>query len=332
MMTHQAIGQVWLNRQADRIERTLSSLDLPVRVNGGNVREGRVRYHITPLGSTQIDALEGAGPAVATALGAEQIRVAREIGGLAMEVLGQPEDDLRLLPLMNAMGQLEPLTAVIGMSVEGGPLTLALSNRNTSHLLVEGPAGCGKSELLRTLLLSLALTSRPSQLQIVALDFNNQQLTCLEALPHALTELATEAGFALELLQWLSEETERRHRYHVTRPELLLLIDGLDQATAEVRHSTAALLAKWNAVDSGSGMHLIAAGRNLDMVIDERSTVRAEAANHAGCFRLHSNDECIEAAIGWLPTRDLATAVKLAGQHPGTVDRRQLTAVLSEAS
>lgn len=330
-MTQQAIGRVWLNRQADRIERTLSSLDLPVRVNGGNVREGRVRYHLTPLGSTQINELEGASSALATALGAQKIRVAREIGGLAMEVLGQPEEDLRLLPLMHAMGSLEPLTAVIGMSADGGPATLSLTAQNSSHLLVEGPAGCGKSELLRTLMLSLALTSRPAQLQMLALDFNGQQLTCLEALPHSLTEVAAEADFAMELLQWFGQEAARRQRYQVARPELLMLIDGFDQAPSEIQQSTSALLTKLTPSASRPSVHLIAAGRSLDLPINKRHTSRAVANSRVGAFTLQSAGQTFEVDVSWLPVRDLDSAVRLAQRQPGAVDQGKLTAVLAEA-
>ena len=170
------MGQVWQDRQAVRIARTLSSLELPVRVNGGQVREGRVRYHLTPMGATQAEALESVEQAVATALGAKQVRVAREVGGVALEVKSEPESQLRLLPLMHAMGQLKPLTAVLGMATAGYPLTLSLVDPTSQHLLVEGPTGSGKSELLRTLLISLALTSRPSQLQVLAIDPSGRPL------------------------------------------------------------------------------------------------------------------------------------------------------------
>ena len=139
-MTVEAAGQVWLNRQADRIERTLLSLDLPVRVSGGQVREGGVRYHLTPMGATQVEAIEGAESAVANALGARHVRVAREIGGFAIDVSGETESDLRLLPLMHAVGKLPPLTAVLGMAAAGHPLTLSLRDQTSRHLLIEGPA------------------------------------------------------------------------------------------------------------------------------------------------------------------------------------------------
>jgi DNA segregation ATPase FtsK/SpoIIIE-like protein len=330
-MTAQTAGQVWLNRQADRIERTLSSLDLPVRVSGGQVREGGVRYHLTPMGPALVEALEGAGPAVANALGAERVRVAREIGGLAMEVLGEPAADIRLLPLMHAMGQLEPLTAVLGISSEGQPLTLSLEDRSSQHMLVEGAAGSGKSELLRTILLSLALTSRPSQLQVMAIDFSGQQLTCLESLPHGLTEMASEAGFALELLDWLEDEVDRRRRYQVEQPALLLLVDGFERLPEPITERVDELLSKVHNEGPEMAAHIIVAGRELGMLPHGQAVCRAWAEGQPGTFAFKARGQVVKAAVSWLPTLDLSTAVKLAVQQPGAVDRAQLTAILSEA-
>ena len=331
-MTVEAVGQVWLNRQADQIERTLSSMDLPVRVSGGQVRENGVRYHLTPMGATQTEALEGAESAVAEALGAGQVRVAREIGGLAIDVTGESRGDLRLLPLMHAIGTLTPLTAVIGMAAAGHPLTLSLRDETSQHLLIEGGAGSGKSELLRTLMLSLAMTSRPSQLQVMAIEFSSRQLTCLEALPHALTDLASEPEFSLELLDWLEEEAKRRANYFVEQPKLLLLVDGFQRLPASVRRAVAQTLSAAISAGPQAGVHLIIAGRQLDLATSDQSIAQATAVSDPGHFDFQAAQSRVEAEVSWMPARDLDKAIRLARQYPGALDRSQLTAVLGGAA
>lgn len=327
-MTVETAGQVWLNRQADRIERTLSSLDLPVRISGGQVRENGVRYHLTPMGATQTEALESAQSLVADALGVERVRVAREVGGLAIDVTGEAQDDLRLLPLMHAVGTLPPLTAVIGMAAAGHPLTLSLRDQTSQHLLVEGAAGSGKSELLRTLLLSMALTSRPSQLQVMGLEADGRQLVCLEALPHALTDLASEAEFALDLLDWLEQETRRRASYAVEQPRLLLLVDGYDRLQISVQRALKSAFSA--AIEAGpqAGVHFFITGRRLGLMGNGQSIARASAGDRPGVFEFQAGDSQIESQVSWMPAQELAKAIQLARQSPGSLDRGQLTAVL----
>lgn len=331
-MVARTVSQVWLNRQADRIERTLSALELPVRVSGGQVREGRVRYHLTPVGATSTESLVQAEQRVATALGAERVRVAREIDELALEVMGEPESELRLLPLMHAVGSLPPLTALLGMTTQGHPCTLSLEDPGTRHLLIEGSASSGKSELMRSLMLSLALTSRPSQLQIMALDSSGRELTCLEALPHALTDVAVGGDFALELVAWLAEEAERRREHLSPRPALVLFVDAFENLISPIQKALIHLTRQIGSVKADSGVHLVIAGRELNGSVEFPSMAQASALGARGTFRFEASDCKFDVGVAWMPVQDLDTAVNLARQYPGAVDRGALTAVLSEAS
>jgi len=322
--------RVWLDRQADRIERTLAGLSLPVRVNGGHVREGRVHYHLTPVGATRLESLRGAEAQVADALGALDIQVARETGGWALELEAEGTAELRLLPLMAALGEQPPLTAVVGMTEAGRPLTLSLSELACHHLWISAAAGAGKSELMRSLLLSLAITSRPSELQVIGVDIGGRQLACMEALPHSLTDLATEASFAIELLGWLREQTERRERSSGHQPRLLLLVDGVNRLPAASRAAFDQLLGDCLRQGAKAGVHLwlsseatltpasVGAGGRSDVC-------RVQSAGEVGRFALHLGVERTVVEAAWLPVRDLQAAVQLIRRRPSDLERGRLS-------
>lgn len=54
----------------------------------------------------------------------------------------------------------------------------------TSNLLIAGMAGCGKTTLVKTLVMSLVPHYTPEQLQIYCLDFSSRTLKMFEELPH----------------------------------------------------------------------------------------------------------------------------------------------------
>jgi hypothetical protein len=328
--------QVWLNRQADQIERAFSSMSLPVRVNGGQVREGRVRYHLTPLGSTRLEALEERKRELAGQLGARQVLIAPETGGLALDVAAGPEPDLRLLPLMQAIGDLPPRSAVIGMSSQDHPLTLCLRDPTSQHLLISGPVGGGKSELLRTMLLSLALTSRPAQLQVLGIDLSGRELSCMESLPHALTDLASGPGFALELLEWLVGETDRRQGSNVADPAIVLLVDDLDRLPSVIAGRAQTAVRKCLSTGAAVGVHLLLAADAIDEIagwpFDFPGVCTARAGGRPGQFEFRGAGFDETARVAWMPAVDLPAAVELAQRGPTSWASPRVTAALQASA
>ncbi|MER7342927.1 FtsK/SpoIIIE domain-containing protein [Streptomyces sp. NPDC000075] len=112
----------------------------------------------------------------------------RAVGGLADVVLGA--------------GRRGPVGAEL---VHEGP-----------HLLVEGPAGSGRTELLRSLAASLAAGSRPDHLGLLLLDGAGGErgeglLPCTE-LPHVSAHLVASDPLRMrEFAQALATELKRRH-------------------------------------------------------------------------------------------------------------------------
>lgn len=103
-------------------------------------------------------------------------------------------------------------TAVIGTN-SVGPFTLDL-RRDGPHALVAGTTGSGKSEFLRTLVLSLASVNRPDQLTFLLIDYKGgSAFRECEALPHTvglLTDLDRHAS--ARALSSLGAELFRRER------------------------------------------------------------------------------------------------------------------------
>ncbi len=102
------------------------------------------------------------------------------------------------------------LTAVFGVS-SAGPEVVRLDDENP-HLLVAGTTGCGKSEVLRTLVSALAHAFPPDRLEFVFIDFKGgAALAPLTGLPH-VTTLLTDLGpdEVRRALAFLRSEVQRR--------------------------------------------------------------------------------------------------------------------------
>ncbi|MFG3304242.1 FtsK/SpoIIIE domain-containing protein [Streptomyces wuyuanensis] len=104
-------------------------------------------------------------------------------------------------------------TAVLGAG-PGGPVAVDLTSEDP-HLIIEGPAGSGRTELLRAIAASLAAGGRPDRLGLLLVDGaggeRGEGLAALTDLPHVTEHLvASEPLRMREFAQALGAELKRR--------------------------------------------------------------------------------------------------------------------------
>ncbi|MEE6258211.1 type VII secretion protein EccCa [Plantactinospora sonchi] len=110
------------------------------------------------------------------------------------------------------------LRVMFGLQPDGTPVELDLKESAQDgmgpHGLIIGATGSGKSELLRTLVLALAITHPPNSLNFALIDFKGgATFTRLDALPHTsavITNLADELPLVDRMTDALNGELIRR--------------------------------------------------------------------------------------------------------------------------
>ncbi len=126
------------------------------------------------------------------------------------------------LPLASWWGGKHPfgyLRAPIGKFSPTAELIFDLNESDTGHGphgLIGGMTGSGKSELLKTMILSLALTHHPYDLNFALVDYKGGgAFDGFEALPHVvgvITDIQNHADYATRVIQSLAWEVKRRER------------------------------------------------------------------------------------------------------------------------
>jgi hypothetical protein len=159
-----------LEMQADRIEAVLARHRVQARVEGGTVTPRFIRFRLVADGSTRVNKITALADEIAMELDRREARVYREGAAIQVEVPRAQPAPVRLLPLCDGFAATPPLTAVLGLEQNGTPLLLRLPAPNVAHVLVVGTTGSGKTALVRSLLVSLAMYNRQSQMQLILLD------------------------------------------------------------------------------------------------------------------------------------------------------------------
>ena len=253
-----------LELQSDRIEMVLASHKAPARVTGGVVTPRAVQYHLAPALGTKVSKVQALADELALALGVTNVRVSRQGGSVQLEIPRDDAQSVKLLPLLAqlskgrgdaissseiephslkgreyassvAYSQKTPLplyTAVLGLCDDGAPLLMRLSSPDVAHVLISGTTGSGKTALCQTMILSLAMTHRRSQLQFVLVDPKRRAFAPFAPLPHLLRPIIGDAAEAIDALGEIVQLMELRGQGNSgagydAAPRIVIVLDEL---------------------------------------------------------------------------------------------------------
>jgi len=206
-------------------------------------------------------------------------------GGAAVSLLSLVRLDRSLEDHWRSRDPADPPVAVVGMA-DDGPFSINLT-QDGPHALIAGTTGSGKSELLRSLVLALAVDMPPDQLHVVLVDFKGGgAFDVVSDLPH-IAGLITDLDETLvdRALGSLRAELQRRESLFRelgvasfeaaarARPgslaRLVLVIDEFAALAADypdLLESIVDLAARGRSL----GMHLILATQRPSGVVDQK--------------------------------------------------------------
>ena len=260
-----------LEAQARKIEMVLASHRIQARVSGGVVTPRYIRFHLTPSLGVQVDKVKSLAEEIALFLGAPGCRIYRSNGFLSIEIPRKNPSPITLSSLCLRLKNIPPVSPILGVDEEGFPILVSIPSPDVTHILVAGTTGSGKTELLRTMIASLAMYNLPKDLNLVLVDMKGKGLKVFEGLPHLAYPVASDPQGAVEVLSWVVEEMERRDREGVrpfgarllgegySVPRVVVFIDELAELRMACGKEVEQVLTRVSQRGREAGIHLVVA-------------------------------------------------------------------------
>lgn len=219
-----------LEIQSMQIERVFSRHQLPVQVAGGKVRPRVIRFDLH-TGLTQgVERLKALKDELVQVLGSSGIVFGQDNGRFSVDVARDEDTPVPLMELLPMLDDVPPFTAVMGLAEDERPVFLTFAEEDMSHIFIAGDRGAGKTTLIRTMALSLAMHSRQSQLQMLVCcpggdEHDSLSLEPLNYLPHMLAGVIKTPAETKHIINFLLGEIDYRQEQHIRRPTIVFFMD-----------------------------------------------------------------------------------------------------------
>lgn len=206
-------------------------------------------------------------------------------GYLCIDVPRKNREFVYLKDIIDRIEYKSNVTFPVGIDIDGEVVSLDLADSSTPHLLIGGATGQGKSELLKSIIITLATKNNPDSLELYLIDPKKVEFTKFKKLP-TVVKVITEVADAINLLESLTLEMDNRYdllnEYEVNnidsynklstqrKPQIVVIFDEfadfiLDEK--EIRQALERHIKKLSGKARAAGIHLILATQRPDAQI-----------------------------------------------------------------
>lgn len=203
-----------LNAIGKMLEEKLENFKVKGRVIGCETGPMITRFEVEPGPGMKVSRFSALQEDLALPLRVSSVRILAPIPGKAAVGIEIPNRKFQTVYCLDVFQSEkfkpspEKILVALGKDITGEAFTMDLAK--APHLLIAGQTGSGKSVCINALMASMLFSKTPDELRMILVDPKAVELKMYENIPHLLAPVITKPEIAIQALQWLCYEMDRR--------------------------------------------------------------------------------------------------------------------------
>jgi len=198
------------------IETTFASFKIDIKVSGYSRGPAITRYEIIPPSGLKLKNIVNLTDDLALNLGTRNIRIVAPIGNRSIIGVEVPNRHRKTVALREIIASEEykntkaKLPLILGKDIAGNIIVEDLTEM--PHLLIAGTTGSGKSVYVNSFIGGIVFKKSSEDVKFIFIDPKMVELELYNGIPHLLAPVINDPEEAIAVLEWASQEMDRRYK------------------------------------------------------------------------------------------------------------------------
>jgi S-DNA-T family DNA segregation ATPase FtsK/SpoIIIE len=209
------VQEKMVKSKAALLEKLLTEFNINARVVAADTGPVITMYELELSPGIKVSQITNLANDMARGLGAGSVRVVAPLPGkhtIGIEVPNSEKERVRIKDLIQLSG-IKPdgmqIPLFLGKDSQGEALVTDLAAM--PHLLIAGTTGSGKSVCINSIIVSVLMTKRPDEVQMILVDPKMVEMTMFNTIPHLMCPIITEIKRAEQILEWATVKMDERY-------------------------------------------------------------------------------------------------------------------------
>ncbi|WP_249030339.1 DNA translocase FtsK [Tannockella kyphosi] len=200
---------------AQRLTNVLQQFGVNASIQDVFIGPSITKYELVLETGTRVNKIIQLQDDIRLALATKDIRIEAPIPGKSAVGIEMPNETSSLVSFRELFHDIpndlksNKLVVPLGKDVSGHCVYAALNKM--PHLLIAGATGSGKSVCVNTIICSILMRAKPSEVKLILIDPKKVELSNYNGIPHLLTPVVTDPKKAASVLREVVNEMERRY-------------------------------------------------------------------------------------------------------------------------